>query len=522
MFLLVVFVGGCDLFSGKSELSGDGDNKTNTSLSTSLANVSLIPARHLKAMGVTIAEGHAIYLVWDSVQFAKSYNIYASDNSDGEFTLIGTSDSCEYYDMLPSSLSITAVNKFYKVAGVNQNEKEGALSAVVNGHFQISGSYDKKVEAVSVSKGDSSGIRVSWTSEPSAFSYKIMRVKSGDIYDNAVVAREVYVPVDNTVSMLEWTDRSVSPGVIYDYYVICVDENGVMGQRSGVGKEGFVRPYPQVVFVGPSSVRGGSYSYIDIFWETLWRLENVNGPVVGSEPALDTGEDSLFWKVALTDNPIEGIYFVMSSLPDYLNWLKASHTHPNFGDKLPGNEGVDNSDSDLQTNPQKWTKDAHDPSLLKRFKNGDASLNTIEYCYRILVNNAAHFDRPVYFVVSAIYKKGYFNEFETPTSAMQEGFAIKPSVTINAPTSVTATSEQAGVVSISWNGVSGASRYIVCRKKATDYNFTKVQEVSGTSFVDGNGNEENSVASGIWYYSIRAVNGSGESEFSMPVEVKVQ
>lgn len=521
LLILSILFSGCDIFKGDKELSGDGDNKTNTALSTVMSNVALIPARGLKAVGATIAEGHAIYLVWEGVAYAKSYNIYVSDSLEGEFTLLGTNDSCEYYHMLPENLSLSSVNKFYKVAGVNQNEKEGAFSSIAEGNFKVSGSFEKKVEHILLSKGDSGGIVVTWTSEPAAFSYKIMRAKSGAGYENAEVAREVYVPVDNTLSMLSWTDRGVKPGFVYDYWVICVDENGIAGNLSNVGIGGYVRPYPQAVFALPSAVRGSGFSYIDICWEALWRLEDAQGPIAGSEAKEDTSEESIVWNVKVIDNPIDGTFYSMTSLPSSLSWLKAANNHGSFGNKLPGGQGVD-SDSDLTTSPAKWTKDAHFPTLLKRLKNGDINLNTIEYCYRILVNTNANFEKTAYFVVSAIYKKSYFNEFETQACAMQEGFAIKPSVNINAPATVSATSTTPGIVNISWSSVSGASKYVVVRKKSTDYNFSKVQELNGTSFTHGDGSEDNSVEAGTWYYSVRAVNNTGESEFSMPVSVEVK
>lgn len=86
--------------------------------------------------------------------------------------------------------------------------------------------------------------------------------------------------------------------------------------------------------------------------------------------------------------------------------------------------------------------------------------------------------------------------------------------TPTAPTGVYASANGTSV-SISWNSVSGATKYNVYRSSSMSGSFSRITSVSGTSATDNN------PLNGSNYYKVTAVKGSKESDYSTIVSVSV-
>jgi fibronectin type 3 domain-containing protein len=95
------------------------------------------------------------------------------------------------------------------------------------------------------------------------------------------------------------------------------------------------------------------------------------------------------------------------------------------------------------------------------------------------------------------------------TSSSSSG--SKPS----APTGVTATAQSSSSIRITWNSVSGASRYIIYRSSTASGSYSNVGYISSTSFTN-----TGLSADTTYYYRVSAENNNGESAQSSTVYAK--
>ncbi len=72
-------------------------------------------------------------------------------------------------------------------------------------------------------------------------------------------------------------------------------------------------------------------------------------------------------------------------------------------------------------------------------------------------------------------------------------------------------------INVTWNKVDGATKYVVLRRIGTESTWKTLCTTTSTSFLDKN------VTTGVYYiYSIRAVNGTGYSEYDVNKRITVQ
>ncbi|MDE7167145.1 MAG: hypothetical protein K2O17_08985 [Bacteroidaceae bacterium] len=88
------------------------------------------------------------------------------------------------------------------------------------------------------------------------------------------------------------------------------------------------------------------------------------------------------------------------------------------------------------------------------------------------------------------------------------------SSSLGAPTNVSA-KVNGSSVSISWNAVTGATKYNVYRNTSSTGKFSLITTVSGTSATDSN------PLSGSNYYKVTAANGNTESDYSSTASVSI-
>lgn len=520
LLLSLILFYGCPLGEGDFSLSGDSQDSSDTAISSEIGNYPLLSPSNLKVVGTSSYGVFGFYLVWNSVSYANGYNVYSSDSQEGEFTLVKLANSCEF--MMDVDLAgAESLTRFFKVKAVNVNGKESAFSAVATAEITTSGTFNKHVQSVVVTKGTVRGIQVKWPPVPEAFSYQIWRAVYGTPFASADLVKPVYVPINNGDPNLLWDDLSVKHAVLYDYWIVCFTENGVEGNVSSVGSGGFTRPYVEFLFGNQGSVRettGVDYSYIELMWEIAWCQEDSTGLMKNEDGTYATDfvtpEE---WFVGVTLTPSSNVYSSVGGGSGALTYLLTV-----VDDSRKAGLAVDSLDVDLHTNSDQWTVDG---AFFKRVRYHEGiPTNVMEYLYRVKVIDTAAWGGasgvyiPYYFSVESRYNVGSTQyEYISPPSSMQLAYAISPANTAVAPSNFQLTGIGGGFASFSWDSVGDASSYKLYRKKSTDYKFELVSPDGHTEVIY---TETSVSASGdVWYYAVSSVNGTGESQLSFPVAV---
>ena len=112
-----------------------------------------------------------------------------------------------------------------------------------------------------------------------------------------------------------------------------------------------------------------------------------------------------------------------------------------------------------------------------------------------------------------VYSVKAYNSAGTPSDYVKANCASVQRVV--AP--YTKAANAIGGINVTWGKVAGANKYVVLRRIGTESTWKTLCTTTGTSFLDKN------VTPGIYYiYSIRAVNGTGYSEYDINKRVTIQ
>lgn len=164
-----------------------------------------------------------IKLSWDSVSGASRYKIYRGEN-ENNVSLIKTvyGNLTSFDDSIPSKDQGTEF--YYKVTAVNSLGIESAFSKSNMGYSLVEGApaVSEKVEVADGFGTSLSELKIKWkevekTSETAVIRYNLYRTSSKD---------SVYKKIGSNLTATSYTDKSVSPGLIYYYFVqtVCLDE----------------------------------------------------------------------------------------------------------------------------------------------------------------------------------------------------------------------------------------------------------------------------------------------------------
>ena len=112
-----------------------------------------------------------------------------------------------------------------------------------------------------------------------------------------------------------------------------------------------------------------------------------------------------------------------------------------------------------------------------------------------------------------VYTVKAYNIIDTPSDYVRANCATVQRVV--AP--YTKAANALGGINVTWGKVAGANKYVVLRRIGTETTWETLYTTTGTSFLDKN------VKPGVYYlYSIRAVNGTGYSEYDINKRITVQ
>ena len=143
--------------------------------------------------------GSSVYVTWQSVNNATSYNIYRSSNANTSYTKIGTSSSTSYTDNNP----LSGYN-YYKVSAVNSNGESTQSNYVYCEYSENSGpttlSAPTNVRVANEGNNYVPNVIVRWDAVSGAKTYKVYKSSSAN----------------GSYSLMEEVDA---------YYPSCVDQN---------------------------------------------------------------------------------------------------------------------------------------------------------------------------------------------------------------------------------------------------------------------------------------------------------
>ena len=121
--------------------------------------------------------GTSIYITWQSVNSATSYNVYRASDANSSYSIIGTSYYTSYIDNNP----LSGYN-YYKVSAVNDNgesQQSNYTSCIYNGGGS-STIPNAPTDVTATNQGSQAfpSILISWSPVPDATSYKVFRSSS--------------------------------------------------------------------------------------------------------------------------------------------------------------------------------------------------------------------------------------------------------------------------------------------------------------------------------------------------------
>ncbi|WP_407270455.1 fibronectin type III domain-containing protein [Radiobacillus sp. PE A8.2] len=141
-----------------------------------------------------------ITLNWDAVDTAISYNVYRTEDEDGEYTLVGNTRDTSYTD----TTVLTTIPYFYKVAAVNAGGISELSETVETPANTILLKQMEDLERDPVAVKTEEGVLVSWRmlgTDPTDIGFNIYR--DGELLTNEPITDKTnFVDVDGTVDAM--------------------------------------------------------------------------------------------------------------------------------------------------------------------------------------------------------------------------------------------------------------------------------------------------------------------------------
>ena len=168
----------------------------------------------VKGLSATLANSSQIDLKWTAVNGATSYNIYRSEKSSGNYTLIDTSLTTSYSNMNVAENT----TYYYKISAIN-SMGEGKKSSAVSAATKI----PEKVAGLSVEVISETQLELKWRVVSGASSYEIFcSTSASGTYESIGTSTKLYYPI-----------KGLKPNTTYYYKISAVNILGV-GTKSSV------------------------------------------------------------------------------------------------------------------------------------------------------------------------------------------------------------------------------------------------------------------------------------------------
>ncbi|MBC2726306.1 cell wall-binding repeat-containing protein [Desulfosporosinus sp.] len=462
-----------------------------------------------------------IYLDWDSVSDATSYDIYSATSSSGSYYKIGTTTSSSYRD---TNLEADTTY-YYKIKAVNNSD---------------SSSYSNKTQATT-SDSDSTA-----PSDPSP-QIQYERLAGEDMYDtSAEVAKKwttsyyaIIVNGDNFADAL----CSAPLAQKYNAPLLLTKSNVLSAQTLTqlerlkvkkaiiIGGTGIISSEVEksIKFMGIEVSRISGTDRYDTSIKIAQALGEFNQAVIASG---ETFPDALSIAPIAAMKGIPVFLTTKDNLPENVKAYLLKNVQSTY---VVGGTGVISDNVLMQLpSPKRLsgiTRYDTNISIIKEFANeldfGICYVSTGENYADALAGSAlaSLTNSPVILVRdpvqpstlaffrgknSSIKQKVVFGgTVVVPESILTSINDIEGSDTPSAPTGLKATTVSSSQINLIWDSVSGATSYYVYGSTSASGTYTHIATVTTTIFVN----------TGLWadttyYYKVKAVNDAGSSSYS--------
>lgn len=178
-------------------------------LAVILASCSLMVAPAPKGLNATALSQSSIHLIWNSAE--KSFTVYRSSSSNGNFAQVATVQSTSYVDTGLAPLT----TYFYEVKAKNQY----GLSSPSNVASATTLMASPKSPVLNVTAFSTNTISLSWSEgTPNVNNFMIYRTSG-----NSAFAHIATLPGN----VMSYTDRNLTPATTYDYKLLATNEGGM-------------------------------------------------------------------------------------------------------------------------------------------------------------------------------------------------------------------------------------------------------------------------------------------------------
>ena len=443
-------------------------------------------ARDVAATAGTSTED--VTLSWSAVDLTLGYNIYRSTVDDfSQAVFIASVDGTGFVD----DTAVPGTLYYYWIVSV-ANGGEWVRSECTTGHRRIG-----VPQHVAASDGTyTDWITVTWNAVDGAVSYRVLRATTDSVEDAVEVG---------TSAGASWMDHDATCGVVYRYWVVAVGA-GISSEVSA-SDEGYLR---LAAPVNVTASNGGFADRVEIAWNAVAAASHYrvyrSTAASGSKTALSGWQTERTYSDMTAAPGVTYYYFVAAALDD--TGLNASgYSAGAVGSlKLAAPTGVYATDGTSSTGVTvSWnaTPGADGYTVYRgTTSNPDAaqvvsSVSVVSFDDTTAVPGTLYY----YWVVATNAVS------ESAKSAYETGFR-----SLAAPTGVSATTVSgAAAVTIKWTPVDGAEFYRVYRGTRSGSNYAvEIDTTTEASYAD-----ESGAANKTYYYSVKAVGTSGESDFSV-------
>jgi len=481
------------LLSSSSEVippSSSGAESSSSSSSYSINNSSssstyLPPPSPPTNITATANSVNSITVSWNSVTGATGYFIYRSTTADGTYSQVGGTSTTTSYTNTSLSAGITY---YYKVAAYYGGAS--AITGTQSGYTSATTPPDAPTNVTAKVNSESS-ITVSWGAVTGGTEYYIYRSTTADgTYDSV-----------GTSATNSYKDSSLPSSTTY-YYKVAAYNSGGIGNQSSYASTTTLPDVPTNVTATANSVNSITISWESVTGTTgyyIYRSTTANGTysqvaTSATTSYTNTGLSSgtaYYYKVAAYNNGGTGTqssYASAITLLDVPTNVKATASSVSSITVSWGSVTGATGYYIYRSTTADGTYDSVGTSKTTSYANIDLSSVTTYY-----------------------YKVAAYNNVGTGNQSYYASTTTLPDV----PTNVTAIANSVSSITVSWESVTGATRYYIYRSTTADGTYSEVGNSTTTSYTN-----TYLLSSGTaYYYKVAAYNSGGTGTRSGYVSV---
>jgi fibronectin type 3 domain-containing protein len=412
-----------------------------------------------------------VWVSWNAASGASSYYVKRSSTSGGPYATILNTASTAYtdtYNISPGTTYYYVISAWSYSGAESYNSSQASAITAPPAPTGLSAS------------GGNQQISLSWSAATGASSYNIRRSTSSGGPFNQIASG---------ISGTSYTDTGLAANTTYYYIVEASNSGGVSSMSNQASATTTSSPPPTPSGLAASGGSGQIYlSWNSSAGASSYSVKRWNGSYYAT---INTTGSTSYTDSGLSANT--PYYYVVSASNSSGSSADSSSAGATTAPPTPSSVSAWGGNGQVSLS---WSASAGASSYrLQRSTGG--SYSTISF-----PSSASFTDTGLaggttyYYLISALNSSG-----AESSSAGPVGATTLPST----PSGLNA-SPGVGQVSLSWNGVSGASGYYLKRLSGSGGNTVATYALSGTSYT-----ETGLASATTYYYVVSAYNGTGES-----------